>query len=222
MPLPIPRQATADCFFCASYGETEADLAWYDRPLLKEDGVGVAIPGVGAFVPGYVLVSPARHESSVRDLPANLATGFIDLVQAVTERVESAFGPATIFEHGSCRDEERRRSACITHSHVHILPGSYSFDSLGLPVKVFGDLSEVMKEKKPERADGYLMYREPGGPVCYAPDAGVSQYFRRHIARVLGRPDEWDYAVFPRWLNVRATRDMLTAGPLPAAGATKP
>jgi hypothetical protein len=37
------------------------------------------------------------------------------------------------------------------------------------------------------------------------PDIGVSQYFRRVIAKQLGRPSEWDYAVFPRWENVRAT-----------------
>jgi hypothetical protein len=58
------------------------------------------------------------------------------------------------------------------------------------------------------------MYREPGGPVQYSPDAGISQYFRRHIARMLGRPDDWDYALFPHWDNIRTTQnDFSATGP---------
>jgi hypothetical protein len=147
--------------------------------------------------------------SSVQGLPPNAARDFAAFVSVVVERVKSTYGPVTIFEHGSCRSEERRRSACLTHSHIHIIPGKYSFDTLGLPAKMYGQLSDIWKEPASKRADGYLMYREPGGPIFYAPDVGVSQYFRRHIARVLGCPDEWDYAVFPRWRNVRDTQTEL-------------
>jgi len=208
---PTSESATSDCLFCAVYRADERELAWYDRPLVKEQGIGVAICGVGGFVPGYVLVAPALHHSAVQGLPVDAGTRFVEFTRLVLRRVEGAYGPATIFEHGSCRSDERRRSACITHSHVHIIPGFYSFDSLRLSVRVYDALSDLLEAPERERTDGYLMYQEPGGPLCYAPDAGVSQYFRRHIAHTLGCPTEWDYALYPRWPNLRATQQRLLA-----------
>lgn len=199
----------SDCLFCAAYGATATDLPWYDRPLVRRPDVGVTIAGVGAFVPGYVLVAPAEHKSSMQGLPPPEGRRFVEFVHAVVRCVESRFGPATIFEHGSCRSEERRRSACITHSHIHVIPGRYSFDMLGLDKREYAELVDLVEVPRLQRADGYLMYREPGRPVCYAPDMGVSQFFRRHIARVLGVAEEWDYALYPRWEHVRITQSEL-------------
>ena len=207
----IPRH---DCLFCQVYAADDRELPWYDRPLIKQDKVGIAMCAMGAFVPGYVLISPAQHENSVRALAAERMPEFLAFVNDVVDIVERMYGPRTLFEHGSCRAEERRRSACITHSHIHVLPGAYSFTRLGLPVRPIGTLADLVKVPPAERADGYLMYREPGGLVQYSPDAGISQYFRRHIARMLGRPDEWDYALFPQWDNVRATQDTFPSPPV--------
>jgi hypothetical protein len=70
--------------------------------------------------------------------------------------------------------------------------------------------------------DGYLMYREPGGLVQYSSDVGVSQYFRRHIARMLGCPDDWDYALFPQWENIRATQETFPCSPVRSQPLTEP
>ena len=199
-----------DCLFCLAYDASAEDLAWHDRPLFRRPEIGVAVAGLGAFVPGYVLVSPAAHKSSMQGLPSAGGALFVRFVEAVRRTVESRFGPATLFEHGSCRSEERRRSACITHSHIHIIPGAYSFDTLSLDKREYADLIDLVDSPHPERTDGYLMYQEPGGPVCYARDVGVSQYFRRQIARVLGVAEDWDYALFPHWENVRTTQSELT------------
>jgi diadenosine tetraphosphate (Ap4A) HIT family hydrolase len=206
MPL-VPEISRYDCLFCQVYTADDQALPWYDRALMKQHAVGVAVSAVGAFVPGYVLVSPAQHESSVQALAAEATHDFLAFVDNVVATVERMYGPSTLFEHGSCRAEERRRSACITHSHIHVVPGSYSFTRLGLPVRALGTLADLVKVPAAERSDGYLMFREPGGVVHYSPDAGLSQYFRRHIARMLGRPDEWDYALYPQWENIRATQD---------------
>jgi hypothetical protein len=79
-------------------------------------------------------------------------------------------------------------------------------------VRTYGKLSELATMPQSQRLDGYLMYREPDGVLCYSGDVGVSQYFRRYIAGALGRPDEWDYAVFPEWENVRMTQEALAEG----------
>lgn len=221
MPL-VPQIPRYDCLFCQVYAADDQELPWYDRPLIRQDEVGVAMCAVGAFVPGYVLISPAQHESSVQALAAEAAPGFLTFVDRVVDAVEQMYGPSTLFEHGSCRAEERQRSACITHSHIHVLPGAYSFNLLGLPVRPLGTLAGLVNVPPAERADGYLMYREPGGLVQYSPDEGVSQYFRRHIARMLGRPDDWDYALFPQWENIRATLDAFPRSPVQPHSLTEP
>lgn len=221
MPLvaQIPRY---DCLFCQVYAADDQELPWYDRPLIRQDEVGVAMCAIGAFVPGYVLISPAQHESSVQALAAEAVPDFLTFVDRVVDAVEQTYGPSTLFEHGSCRAEERQRSACITHSHIHVLPGAYSFNLLRLPIRSLGTLAGLVNLPPAERADGYLMYREPGGLVQYSPDAGVSQYFRRHIARMLGRPDDWDYALFPQWENIRATQDVFPWSPVRPLPLTEP
>src|SRR5690349_2147140 len=161
--LLVPQIPRHDCLFCQVYAADDQDLPWYDRPLIRQDKVGVAVCAVGAFVPGYVLISPAQHESSVQALAARAAPAFLAFVDRVVEIVERMYGPSTLFEHGSCRAEERRRSACITHSHIHVVPGAYSFTLLGLPVRSLGTLAGLVNVPAVERADGYLMYREPGG-----------------------------------------------------------
>jgi len=197
------------CLFCQISGSPELDLPWYDRPLLREPGVGAAICAVGSFVPGYILVAPAQHHNSVWGMPRDLAEGFLVFVRRALQMIEDTYGPATAFEHGSCRDTERRRSACITHSHIHIVPGSYSLSLLKLDVGFVGSLSRIEEIPASLRNDGYLMYRESGQSAHYARDVGVSQFFRRHIAKVIGRPNEWDYAVYPQWENIEQTQKRL-------------
>ncbi|GIF01643.1 HIT domain-containing protein [Paractinoplanes rishiriensis] len=220
--LLVPQIPRYDCLFCQVHTTEDQELPWYDRPLIRQNAVGVAMCALGAFVPGYVLISPAKHQNSVQALESEAMPDFLAFVDGVVNMVEGTFGPCTLFEHGSCRAEERQRSACITHSHIHVLPGAYSFHLLGLPVRSLGTLTGLAHLPPAERADGYLMYREPGGLVQYASDAGISQYFRRHIARVLGRPDEWDYALFPQWDNVRATQDAFPRSPHQPLPLTEP
>jgi diadenosine tetraphosphate (Ap4A) HIT family hydrolase len=207
----VPRIPSHDCLFCHVYATDDPELPWYDRPLIRQDQVGVAMCAVGSFVPGYVLISPAQHESSVQALAAEAAPDFLKFVDRVVDTIEGMYGPSTLFEHGSCRAEERQRSACITHSHIHVVPGTYSFNQLALPTRPLGKLADLVDVPSAEREDGYLMYREPGGLVQYSSDAGVSQFFRRHIARMLGRPDDWDYALFPQRENIQATQDTFRA-----------
>jgi hypothetical protein len=203
----VGPQNLLTCFLCAINMQERASLPWYDRPLMEAQGVGIAVAGVGAFVPGYTIVASSLHVSSVQSLPKAMQGAFDEFVSTVVDKVQAYYGEVTLFEHGSCGDTQRRRSACIEHAHIQILPGSYSLTSLGLRIATFASIAEFLRAEGID--GGYLMYREPGGPVCYAEDVGVSQFFRRHIARRLGVDEEWDYALFPRWDSVRRTHETL-------------
>jgi hypothetical protein len=146
------------------------------------------------------------HTRSIRDLPPGARDELLRLLEHVRSHIGRIFGPATIFEHGSCQAFDGRRSACVAHSHVHVIPGKYGFDRLKLNFTAFASLQAMLAAADGCPGAGYLMYQEPGGQVHYAADPGISQFFRRHIAMVLGEPDTWDYAAVPRWDNVRATQ----------------
>ena len=196
----------ADCFICATSQSDSDSVPWYDRPLIREPGVGIVVSAIGAFIPGYVIVSPEMHTRSIRDLPKGARDELLRLTRSARFRIERIYGPATIFEHGSCQWFDGRRSACVEHSHIHVVPGEYGFDRLALRFTAFDSLEAMLSAAEARQGAGYLMYQEPGGPVHYADDPGISQYFRRHIAAALGEADEWDYAAVPRWENVRATQ----------------
>lgn len=127
---------------------------------------------------------------------------FTDLLADTIKKVTDTFGAPTIFEHGSCVLENTRRSACLDHAHVHLLPGSYelSSDAQTDAVSVFG-----RRPKATAAITGYLFLHEPGFDPVYVSDPGISQYFRRKVAAKLDFADEWDYLLFPRLENVLAT-----------------
>jgi hypothetical protein len=108
-----------------------------------------------------------------------------------------------MFEHGACATPDKPRSACITHAHLHLVPGSYSLVS-----EAPGEIAKHDSFEKflAEGQDGpYLMVQDPDGPLISFEDRPSSQFFRQIIARHLGMPERWDYALFPFFETVRRT-----------------
>jgi diadenosine tetraphosphate (Ap4A) HIT family hydrolase len=191
-----------DCLFCIIQSVPAESLPWHDRPLARIPGVGGVIAGLGAFVPGYVLVFPEQHVESALRIRQETSDAFRDLIQRTVRAVQSAFGPATLFEHGSCSREGVRRSACLDHAHIHILPGCYDLRSY--VTRRGGSQDRSVNERTLDGA-GYLFLHEPMMHPVYGHDPGMSQFFRRKIATMLGIADEWDYLLFPRLENVSQT-----------------
>lgn len=199
--------ALADCLFCRATRSIPDDLQWHDRPIARVPGVGGVIPGLGAFVPGYVLVFPEQHVESTLRIRGQAGSAFGELLSRTIRSVTEVFGPVTVFEHGSCAQRNRRRSACIDHAHTHVMPGVYGLSSF-MPKP--SDRPADRAEQNVTADVGYLLLDEPPHGPQYGPDPGVSQYMRRCIATKLGIPDEWDYLLFPRLENVIETARALT------------
>ena len=197
----------ADCLFCQAARSIPDDLQWHDRPISRIPGVGAVIPGLGAFVPGYVLVFPEQHVQSTLHIRGAAGSAFCDLLSWTIRSVTEVFGPVTVFEHGSCSQRNRRRSACIDHAHTHVMPGVYGLSSFMMkPFSLPAD--RIERTLDPDA--GYLLLDEPPHGPRYGPDPGISQYMRRCIALKLGIPDEWDYLLFPRLENVTETARALS------------
>lgn len=194
---------TQDCLFCQINSSPAEDLEWYDRPLAHIAGAGGVIAGLGAFVPGYVLIFPDMHVESTLAIPNHFSAAFSGLVRSAVEAVSAEYGPVTVFEHGSCTRRYVRRSACLSHAHVHVLPGSYEL-SCHLTSVADQSKNHTPTIERLERS-GYLFLKEPSGRPLYGIDPGVSQFFRRRIAEELDIPDKWDYLMYPYLENVRET-----------------
>jgi hypothetical protein len=191
-------EPVATCFLCrASTGAV--DLPWWDRPLWLDPRCGVVVPGLGGLSVGYVLLSPLEHHTSlVAAVPQQRAYGhdFVGFVQSVLSYLEAKFGRLTFWEHGGTTDPSVRRSACVEHAHLHIVPGALELplppdhsehSGIGMALSALAGRND--------RNDTYLLMGYTSGPCFTGRDVRVSQYYRREWARLLGKGDNWDYLI---------------------------
>ena len=197
---------TSDCFICNSLRGT-GDIPWTDRPLLFDPRYGGIIPGVGALIPGYVLLCPKEH------FPNFCATAATPEMVSFTEHMlgflAERLGQLTYFEHGGEVTNSVPTSACVDHAHIHVVPG---YIPLEIPAdgKRYASLADFLASRETEWVHGpYLMLGHTDGECRVAEDIGVSQYFRRQLARVLNHADCWDYAAAPMLDQVQKTIEML-------------
>jgi diadenosine tetraphosphate (Ap4A) HIT family hydrolase len=206
-----PRVEQPPCFLCdVSTALGGAPREWFNQPLVSEPGVGAILAGVGALMPGYVLVAPAAHVTASTLLPAAARPGFLALFEHARATLARLDPVVSFFEHGLCGPPDRPRSACVEHAHLHLVPGRHDFATSGVPVSRHADLAAFLADGPRDR--NYFMYSGGGDVVC-APDPCQSQYGRRRWAAALGVPERWDYALFPEWPAVTETFTLFaTAG----------
>jgi hypothetical protein len=183
------------CFLCRASTGT-IDIPWSDRPLWLDPRFGVLLPALGGFSVGYMLLAPIEHYPN---LAAALhgdgeANGFTGFVETVLTYLRAKMGDLTYWEHGGASRAGVRSSACIEHAHLHIVPGKLDLPlppdhadhpAIGSALAALVGSSEVK--------DGYLLMGRSPGRCFTGRDVGISQYYRREWARLLGRADEWDY-----------------------------
>jgi hypothetical protein len=183
------------CFLCR-VSTAPMDFPWSDRPLWLDPRFGVVVPGLGGLSAGYVLLAPLDHHSSL-GMAAGVGAheqGFVRFVEDVLSYLCAKAGPLTYWEHGGTDDASVRRSACIEHAHLHIVPGS-----LKLPLPPghteYPGIREALLTRAGRSAetDSYLLVGDTSGPCFVGRDVRVSQYYRREWARLLGREESWDY-----------------------------
>ncbi|MFJ6795262.1 methyltransferase domain-containing protein [Streptomyces sp. NPDC091268] len=215
-PVPVALPPPEHCEMCeevrlsGSFATGPHRSAGFSRLVSRTRAVDV-LSGLGSLLPGYVLVVPRRHTTSLGELsPADLAEAFA-VGWRFAERIERELGhPVVMVEHGSSGTSGKGGS-CITHSHLHIFPLS---DVAHSPLfaapgsrKISGlaDLIDTAHRRKNyyfctwKRDEGYLL-SDPDLP---------SQYARRVWAGTLDAPDLWDWAAFPFLSNCQDTTDRL-------------
>lgn len=179
----------------------------YSR-LIRRTSVVDVLAGLGAVIPGYVLLLPRRHVRSVGELNASEMLHIFDEAWKMADRITKVFGGSVIVvEHGSSGHEHGPSGACIDHAHMHLFPLDAGTDPAlfnlpgSRPVEGLSELSILARTGKnyyycaSSCAKGYLA----------AEPRPVSQQARRIWAQAVGRRDEWDWALFPFFANAEMT-----------------
>lgn len=205
---------TPSCHLCSQIdGDAAADLLHeligdgaYRRRVVDLSEALVAMPSVGALVPGHLLLCPRSHVRSFASMP-DMRSAQTALSHAVGGLCSWARRPVQYFEHGNSRDGDA--IACtVEHAHIHLLPGVPNLQPLVASAvrwrPVVGGL-EALSDVVGDRE--YLMLGGLDGRVWAAPqdlnNPIPSQWMRRVAARALGVPDRWNWREHPRPTMVR-------------------
>jgi SAM-dependent methyltransferase/diadenosine tetraphosphate (Ap4A) HIT family hydrolase len=179
--------------------------------LIRRTAVVDTYAGLGGLVPGYTLIVPRRHALSCGELDAaDRRQAFRVAWNTAQELMMLLDQQVILVEHGSSLQAEPGSNACIDHAHIHLFPLPPSADpDLFKP----GDAKEVVGTEVLDWAASqgsyyYCSWQEGRGLLVLQP-ALQSQHARQVWASLHGRPDEWDWALFPEYENAQATVGLL-------------
>lgn len=171
----------------------------------------VVVPTIGAIVPNWFLIIPKVFAPTFADWRKQVGREPLELIDAVKSTLGA--GPNTVwFEHGSV--VTGAPIGCgVDHAHIHlILNAPFQFERLAREVSVAPfawrfPQARVAYENAPVDEPYLLLGDAASGRTLVATDvaAAGSQFFRRAIASIVNRPNEWDYRLHPMLENVRST-----------------
>lgn len=197
----------AACRFCRHLShETPPSADW--TPVYETERF-VAVPSIGALVPGWLLVLPTSHALNL----AQLGQGVEEEIESIARQWEELVGPVTWFEHGP-HAPGSAVGCSIDHAHMHLVPLG-GFDLLSGIRDLVPDLAFegvpglVSAQAAIESGESYLYLRTPHFGSSLARSQNIpSQAFRRVIAAHQGRPSEYDWDAFRRYDVVAQTIDI--------------
>lgn len=196
-PCPICgdfRRDPASSGLFRAYGRDAlrtANLYRYDRWVL--------FCPVAPLVPGYLMLSPVRHEeASLLHRPTG---SLARLVTAALRALELRFTTAWCFEHAGPAVDG---TSCVPHAHIHLLPGVP-------PVSLFESARRIV----PGTVDGGcedlpdVYVRTAVGAVGLVLANRNRQHVRRIIAATTEESVGWDWRIHRHPATYHATNLML-------------
>ncbi|RKO26113.1 HIT family protein [Pseudarthrobacter phenanthrenivorans] len=193
------------CYEFSGGKETEFKQTYPDGPesrILLESEHFLAVSDVSPMLAGHCLIVPRQHAYSLAEIMISRPDELSTFLELFLERYGRAFGPYSLFEHGSTRSTNP--AACVTHAHLHIVPLepdllSTQMTSDGMTftaLKNVQDLAPYASEELPYYLIGNL---ESGLHIALDDSQRPRQYFRLLLGRILDIPaDECDWALVIR------------------------
>jgi diadenosine tetraphosphate (Ap4A) HIT family hydrolase len=195
-----------NCEFCLEFDKDRKGENLFNRlfgvdihRILFETQNFVGMPGIGALLPGYLLIIPLRHSLSIAQLPLDQRNEFESLKEKIRDVLTRHYMSPIFFEHGSL-DENSKSGCCIYHAHLHALPFAFNIfkDLQGLNSKKVESIFEAAEWLNNGNSYIYFETQQEEKYVFTCPPDLPSQYIRRVLAKKLGIQDEWDWQL---WIN---------------------
>jgi len=192
-------------YFKNNYGEK---IGINNRCVLESD-LFVCVPSIGSFVPGYILVIPRAHFLSFLGMPNFYLRECQDILNLLKnhycQHYKSHF---ILYEHGTA-NEKNQGGMSVLHAHFHLLPCNVKMIKFcsEFQFAAFSCLSDVVNYY---RAVGdnrpYLLLRDSDAVWYLAFSQSIpSQFFRKRICDVLGKPGMGDWKNHPFIENINMT-----------------
>lgn len=201
------------CPFCREFADLESSefRRFFPEDILPDRVIEpsknfVALVSLGAIREGFLLILPRSHFLSFSWLSSSEALEAQQLKDRMVELVEKIYSTPIVFEHG-IMDDQSSAGGCIDHAHLQIVPCEIDlFPKLSrefsyVPISNLSELSSFRERHQP-----YLYYEREKRAYAFIIDRDLpSQYMRRIVAEHVGKPDEWDWAVFVGEENILKT-----------------
>lgn len=197
-----------NCCFCEEYFRP-TDSQYY-RVLGEKIGLKsrifletehwYAIPTLGCFTVGYVLLICKQHYRSLSNLSIELFREMLELKNLVEAKIYQKLGQKCIaFEHGSSSDNNCGANS-VDHVHLHVLPFSkevwpYISSKFDLDnFMVFPDYDVLFSSWENHVPETYLLFQDLNGIIYYKPNTFgyPSQFFRKCLAQYVG-VEKWNW-----------------------------
>jgi diadenosine tetraphosphate (Ap4A) HIT family hydrolase len=201
----------AGCVFCRM--KFDEDLSGDPaNELLYSGEFHYVLCGLGAWVPGYVLLVTHRHFDNFCRSPDESRSEFDSLFAKIEKLFVREFGEVTIFEHGAI-DDKRRAGGCINHAHIHFV--AKNVDLCGELKQQFSQISipngvSFARHLPPLGAPYlYVKQRDEEGQLFLVDQPLATQFLRQKVASRIGMDKYWDYKLYPFEENIMKTIGLL-------------
>jgi ATP adenylyltransferase len=201
----------AGCVFCRM--KFDEDLSGDPaNELLYSGEFHYVLCGLGAWVPGYVLLVTHRHFDNFSRSPDESRSEFDSLFAKIEKLFVREFGEVTIFEHGAI-DDKRRAGGCINHAHIHFV--AKNVDLCGELKQQFSQISipngvSFARHLPPLGAPYlYVKQRDEEGQLFLVDQPLATQFLRQKVASRIGMDKYWDYKLYPFEENIMKTIGLL-------------
>jgi diadenosine tetraphosphate (Ap4A) HIT family hydrolase len=205
----------SNCRLCHILGADGAANVW-DKPVLESTNF-VAVPSLGALVPGWVLLLPKNHYLTMGAVPVSAIAEMEEVKWGLVSLLRQAYGELCAFEHGPS-GPSREVGCGVDHAHLHFVPINIDLGSAVLPLLPRGagwsegDLSDCRRAF--ESGLDYLYLEQPLGRGRIAVHKRFgSQLFRRVVASHLGIDNEYNWRDYPKIDNIVTTVRALRSVP---------
>jgi len=195
------------CVFCRM--KFDSDLSGEpENELLYSGEFHYVVCGLGAWIPGYVLLVTHRHFDNFSLSPDESQSEFNSLFANIEQLFLERFGEVTVFEHGAI-DDRQRAGACINHAHIHFI--ARDIDLCGELERQFRQIAIPngisSARHLPPLQTPYLYVKQKGeeSRVFLVDRPLTTQFLRRRVASKLRMYKYWDYKLYPFTENTMKT-----------------